>query len=349
MSDTHSHPTLAIALLCYNNLDLLEQFLPKVLSTIPNSDKVKVAVIDNASTDGTAEYLASFGDQISVVTIEKNQGFTNGYKVGLQQIDAEVYCLLSSDVEVSGDWVTPVMDLFAKSPKLAIVQPKIKSWERRSDFEYAGASGGYIDYQGYPFCRGRIFYTIEEDQGQYESVEDIFWASGACFFIRSEVYHNSGGLDDDFYAHMEEIDLCWRIRNQGFDIKVCPASEVYHIGGAVIAYGSPQKVFRNHRNNLIMLMKNLPDNQVVQLIVLRLFMDVLAFGNMVMRGQVRASFSIISAHWSFFIQLPKWIKKRREIQATVIHHDKRCIYPKSIVADYFFRGRRKFSELKWNR
>ncbi len=322
-------------------------FLPKVLATIPARNEVALYVIDNASTDTTQEYLSPFKDQIHVITIKENRGFTNGYKVGLAQINAEIFCLLSSDVDVRAGWVEPVLEMFEQRKKLAIVQPKIKSWHRKDEFEYAGACGGYIDKLGYPFCRGRIFYDVEKDEGQYQDPLEIFWASGACFFIRANLYHNSGGLDDDFYAHMEEIDLCWRLKNQGYSIMVCPQSEVYHVGGAVIAYGSPQKVYRNHRNNLIMMMKNYPRNEVVQKIIIRLFMDAPAFVNMLLRGQIRASFSIISAHWNFFIHLPKWVKKRKEIQRESLHNTRSGVYPRSIVADYFLKGKRKFSDLNW--
>ncbi|MEZ4722938.1 MAG: glycosyltransferase family 2 protein [Flavobacteriales bacterium] len=338
---------LAIALLTYNNRDLLEKFLPGVIATKPQRDDVAIYVIDNASTDDTEEYLKQFGDAINVIKIEVNKGFTNGYKLGLAQIDAEIYCLLSSDVEVSPLWVEPVLDLYATDDKIAVVQPKIKSWHRRDEFEYAGACGGFMDYQGYPFCRGRIFYTVEKDTGQYNEPMEIFWASGACFFIKSELYRSSGGLDDDFYAHMEEIDLCWRLKNQGHKIMVCPASEVYHVGGAVIAYGSPQKVFRNHRNNLIMLMKNLPSDELFGKIFLRLCMDALAFGNMIIRGQVKASFSILHAHWSFYTSLGKWRRKRKEIQQQVTSYSTSGIYPKSIVKEYFLGGKHRFDELDW--
>lgn len=349
----HSQPSnfprykVAIALLTYNNRDLLEQFLEPILNTTPTNGDYGIFVIDNASTDKTQEYLEQFSDRIHVIKVQKNQGFTNGYKVGLGQIDAEVYCMISSDVEVSPGWLEPVIALFDQDPKTAVVQPKIKSWHRRDEFEYAGAAGGYMDYQCYPFCRGRIFYTIEKDTGQYDDNQEVFWASGACFFIRAELYHSSGGLDDDFYAHMEEIDLCWRLKNQGYKIMVCPAAEVFHVGGAVIAYGSPQKVYRNHRNNLIMMMKNLPKKEVFWKIFLRLLMDGLAFLNMIGRGQVKASFSIVSAHWNFFMNLPKWSKKRRAVQEKVSAHTTTGIYPKSIVFSYFRNSNTKFSALEW--
>ncbi len=215
---------LAVALLCYNNRSLLEQFLPEVIATLPEGNEYGIFVIDNASTDSTQEYLQQFGSKINIIKIDINRGFTNGYKVGLSQIDAELFCLLSSDVQISPRWIEPVMELFASDPLVAVVQPKIKSWHRKDEFEYAGASGGFIDYHGYPFCRGRIFYTVEKDNGQYDTNAEICWASVACFFIRAELYQRIGGLDDDFYAHMEEIDLCWRLKNQGYKVMVCPAS-----------------------------------------------------------------------------------------------------------------------------
>ena len=338
---------VAIALLCYNNRDLLEQFLPEVISTTPQTEDFGIFVIDNASTDSTQDYLSTFGDRIHIIKIEVNKGFTNGYKLGLAQINSEIFCLLSSDVQVSPNWLEPVVSLFDSDNHVAVIQPKIKSWHNKDQFEYAGASGGFIDYLGFPFCRGRIFYHTEADTGQYDENEEIFWASGACFFIRSQVYYESGGLDDDFYAHMEEIDLCWRLKNRGFKIMACPASEVYHIGGAVIAYGSPLKTYRNHRNNLIMLVKNLPSDELLPKIFIRLVLDSLAFVNMIKRGQIKASFSIISAHWNFLIHLPKWLKKRKELKSWVVRYSKSGIYPNSIVLDYFLNGKKKYSDLQW--
>lgn len=341
------HYKVAIALLCYNNRDLLEQFLPEVIQHTPKNGDYGIFVIDNASRDTTPEYLESFGEHIHVITIKQNAGFTNGYKIGLSQIHADIFCMLSSDVQISQGWLEPVIDLFDTDAKVAIVQPKIKSWHQKDHFEYAGASGGFIDELGFPFCRGRIFYETEQDTGQYNDAREIFWASGACFFIRSQVYEESGGLDDDFYAHMEEIDLCWRIKNRGFKVMVCPQSEVYHIGGAVIAYGSPEKTYRNHRNNLIMLVKNLPQNEIFKKVTARLLLDALAFVNMIVRGQIRASFSIISAHWNFLFHLPKWMAKRRELKSWVVGNAKTGMYPGSIIKAYFLQGKKRFSDLEW--
>ncbi|MBT3647206.1 MAG: glycosyltransferase family 2 protein [Flavobacteriales bacterium] len=338
---------IAVALLTYNNLDLLQDFLPEVIASLPDTKDYGLYVIDNASTDATQEYLAQFGDRINVISIKINRGFTNGYKEGLAQIDADIFCLLSSDVQISKGWLEPVTAMFDADPKIAVIQPKIRSFYHRDEFEYAGACGGFIDKLGYPFCRGRMFYDNEKDTGQYDEPMEIFWASGACFFIRAKIYEESGGLDNDFYAHMEEIDLCWRLKNRGFKIMVCPQSEVYHMGGQVIAYGSPEKTFRNHRNNLIMMMKNLPKKEVFPKILTRLILDQLAFANMIMRGQFNASFSIISAHWSFLFHLGKWRKKRKELKDWVVGYSKSGMYPRSIVFDYFFKNKKKFSDLDW--
>ena len=349
MPNTSPFPSykVAVALLCYNNLDLLQRFLPNLLKTIPSTGDVGLFVIDNASKDETPTYLETFGDQLHVITIQKNRGFTNGYAEGLAQINADTFCLLSSDVEVSEGWLEPVMNLFDEDKKVAVMQPKIKSYNEKDSFEYAGACGGFIDALAYPFCRGRIFYDTEKDTGQYQEPMEIFWASGACFFIRSKVYEESGGLDNDFFAHMEEIDLCWRLRNRGYKIMVCPQSEVYHIGGAVIAYGSPEKTYRNHRNNLIMMVKNLPSNELLPKIYARLLLDALAFVNMILRGQVVASFAIIKAHWNFLFYLPKWLKKRRELDQYKLRCCTTGIYPGSIIYDYFVKGKRTFSALNW--
>lgn len=341
------HCKVAVVLLSYNCKHLLEDFLPKILDTTPNSKDYNVFVVDNASTDGTWEWLRGNFPQTSAIQIAVNQGFTNGYKESLALIKADYYVLISSDVEVAPNWLEPAIAVLDSDPNIAVVQPKIRSYHEREKFEYAGASGGYLDKLCYPFCRGRIFYSMEEDHGQYDEVDEIFWASGACFFIRADVYHKTGGLDDDFYAHMEEIDLCWRIRNLGYRIMVCPQSVVFHMGGAVIAYGSPAKVYRNHRNNLIMMMKNLPPGEVVWQILFRFMLDQLAFVNMLKGGQFKAAFSIYHAHIDFCLKLPHWRRKRKAILAERVSYRREGIYPRSIVAAYFLRKVRTFSELKW--
>ena len=334
-------------LLSYNCQHLLKDFLPKVIATTPNSSDYKIIVVDNASTDGTDEFLKSEFPQIDTVTIPVNKGFTNGYAESLARIDAQYYCLLSSDVEVSENWLEPVISLFDQDEKVAVIQPKIRSFFERPSFEYAGACGGYIDTLGYPFCRGRIFFDVEEDKGQYQSVEEIFWASGACFFIRANIYHELGGLDDDFYAHMEEIDLCWRIKNRGHKILVCPDSEVFHMGGAVITYGSPAKIFRNHRNNLIMLVKNLPGQELLWKLPVRFLLDYLAMGKALVGRDPKGAWAIVRAHFSFLSGWGKWRRKRKAEKQWVTQRNRKGIYPKSIIAAYFLKGRRRFDQLGW--
>ena len=253
-----SKPKLAIVLLSYNSLELVVKYLPLIKDSIPAEKDYQVIVVDNASSDAIGEYVKSEHSDVRLITLKENHGFTNGYVESLAQIDAKYYCLISSDIEVTAGFTEPAIDLLESDETIAACQPKIMSWDRRKEFEYAGAAGGYIDHLGYPFCRGRMVNVVEEDHGQYDTVQEIFWASGACLFIRADLYHEAGGLDNDFFAHMEEIDLCWRLKNMGYKIMFQPKSVVYHMGGFIIKYGSPMKVFRNHRNNLIMMLKKPP-------------------------------------------------------------------------------------------
>ena len=338
-------PTLSIVLLSYNSRDYLERFIPILLKNTPKEHEI--VVVNNGSTDDTEAFLNENYPELRVVKIEKNRGFTNGYKESLSQIDAKYYCLLSSDVEVSENWTEPVLKVLESNPDVAVCQPKIKSWHNRNEFEYAGACGGYLDKYGYLFCRGRLFYTVEEDKGQYNDNTEIFWASGACFFVKSDVYHELGGLDDDFFAHMEEVDLCWRIKNAGYKIMAVPASEVFHVGGSIISYGSASKTFRNYRNNLILLMKNLPLNEVIWKLPYRLFLDGVAFFHLLFTGEVKQAFTIIRSHMSFHIRFLYWVKKRISTRKMVKEDANISFYNKSIVWKYFIQGSRKFSELNW--
>ncbi|MGD1844436.1 MAG: glycosyltransferase family 2 protein [Salibacteraceae bacterium] len=338
---------VAVVLLSYNSKHLMEQLLPGIVASVPESEDYRLVVVDNGSTDGTPEFLQNQFPDVTSIRIEVNRGFTNGYAESLPRLKADYYVLLSSDVEVSPGWLEPSIAILEADPKVAIVQPKIRSYHQREEFEYAGAAGGFIDTLGYPFCRGRMFYTMEADEGQYDDTLEVFWASGACFFIRADAYHQSGGLDDDFFAHQEEIDLCWRLKNQGYKVMACSQSEVFHMGGAIITYGSPAKTYRNYRNNLIMLVKNLPAGELVWKLPLRLGLDALAFWKMVADGQGKAALSIISAHWSFFWHLPRWFRKRKEIRKSVQNPNSTGIYPRSVVWDYFAKRKQTFSSLNW--
>ena len=338
---------VAIVLLSYNSLELVKKFLPLIVETIPNSPDYQVVLVDNASVDDTYNYVAEQHPDVRLIQLQINKGFTNGYVESLSQIDAEYYVLISSDIEVSPNWCEPIIQYMDEHPDVAVCGPKIMSYDRREEFEYAGAAGGFIDHLGYPFCRGRMITDVEKDEGQYDNIQETFWASGACMLIRAELYHEAGGLDNDFYAHMEEIDLCWRLKNMGHKVMFYPHSKVYHMGGFIIQYGSPGKVFRNHRNNLIMLLKNLPPYRSLWLISLRFVLDFVALLKMYADGQFKASTGINKAHFQFLIHLPKWLKKRREVRKLVKNPNTFGIYPKSLIVAYFLRGKRKFSELNW--
>lgn len=341
-------PKLAIVLLSYNSLPLLKKFLPKIINNTPKTDDFQIFVVDNGSLDGTLEFLNSEYPDVGNLRIEINKGFTNGYVESLKQIESKYYCLISSDIEVSPNWIEPILSLLDSDSEIAACQPKIMSFDRRNEFEYAGGAGGFIDHLGYPFCRGRIVNSVEEDNGQYDQIQETFWASGACLFVRADAYHKSGGLDNDYFAHMEEIDLCWRLKNMGYKIMFHPDSKVYHMGGFIIKYGSPGKVFRNHRNNLIMLLKNLPPYEGLWKIPLRFIMDFLTILKMIMDGNFKTIPAISRAHIQFLIYFPKWYSKRIEAKKLWKNPNLRGVYPKSMVWNFFAKGLKKFSDFNWN-
>jgi GT2 family glycosyltransferase len=340
-----NRPKLAVVVLSYNGKDLLKKFLPAVLST--QTPYTQVYVVDNASTDGTYEFVAKEFPEIKLIRLEINRGFTNGYVESLPMIDAEYYALVSSDVEVSPGWIDPIINLMDSDDKIGVCQPKIKSYNHKSHFEYSGAAGAYIDTFGYPFCRGRLFFTIEEDLAQYNDIKEVFWCSGACMFIKSEIYHKLGGFDNEYYAHMEDIDLSWRVKNAGYKVMVCPQAEVFHVGGHIISYGSPPKIFRNYKNGMIMLLKNLPASEVWWKIPARFFLDGIAGFRALLQGNPKETFAIIKAHWQFFGSFGHWHKKRKVAKKDVQNPNRTGWYPRSVVVDYFIRGRKKFSELGW--
>ncbi len=339
---------VAIVLLSYNSKKLLEQFLPKIIEHTPKNDDFQIVLVDNASEDGTLNFVQSSFPNVRTIRLEVNKGFTNGYCESLPQIDAEYFVLISSDVEVGPNWCGPIIDYMDRNPRVAACGPKIMSYDDRNLFEYAGAAGGYMDHLGYPFCRGRIIDQLERDEGQYDSTQEVFWTSGACMFVRAKLYFEAGGLDNDFYAHMEEIDLCWRLKNMGYSIAHFHESRVYHMGGFIIKYGSPAKVFRNHRNNLIMLFKNLPFGQMIWKIPLRMFMDLATLFKMYVDGEFKASTGINKAHYQFFRYMGRWMKGRKAAQKLRSNPNATGIYGGSLVWNYFVKGKRKFSEFNWN-
>ncbi len=334
----------AIVILNWNGAKFLKKFLPSVIK-YSQSEENEIIVADNGSNDNSVNLLKENFPQVRLILFDKNYGFTGGYNKALQQTDAEYFILLNSDVEVTKNWIEPIISMMDADKTIAAAMPKIISYEKQCSFEYAGASGGYIDKFGYPFCRGRIIGTTEEDTGQHDSIIDIFWASGAAMFVRAELYKKLGGLDRDFFAHMEEIDLCWRFKNLGYRIVVNPKSVVYHVGGGTLPNNSPHKIYLNYRNNLFLLLKNLPNKNIILIIFSRLVLDGLS-GIVYLAGfKFNFFFAVIKAHFSFYSKIRKTLKKRdKNIVNKQIHKE---IYKKSIVFSYFFKKKTTFNKLRF--
>lgn len=324
---------IAVVILNWNGARLLEQFLPSIVSF---SDEATIYVADNASTDTSIEVVKSKFPSVKIIQNDSNYGFANGYNVALKNIEEAYYCLLNSDVEVTANWLTPILSTFENEKEIAIIQPKILDFKNKELFEYAGAAGGFIDKYGYPFCRGRIFDTIEKDLNQYDDECEIFWATGACFFVRKEVYRKLNGFDGDFFAHQEEIDLCWRAFNLGYKAKYTYKSVVYHVGGATLNEGNPRKTFLNFRNSLLMLLKNLPKNELFSIIFIRLVLDGIAGIQFIVKGKFKHCFAIVKAHYSFFGLISRNLKKRNTVQKQNYYHTK------SIVYRYFVKNGKVF-------
>lgn len=314
---------LAIAILNWNGKNWLEKFLPNVISY---SGDAEIYVIDNASTDDSVDYLRQNFPQIKIVHNSKNNGFAGGYNDGLKHIHADIYCLLNSDVEVTPNWIDPVLNLFKNDPKIAAVQPKVLDYNRKNFFEFAGAAGGFIDNLGYPYCRGRIFESIEEDKGQYNDETEIFWASGCCLFIRAEDFWNHKGFDERFFAHQEEIDLCWRLKNEGKKIFYTGKSKVFHVGGGTLNKQSAQKTFLNMRNNLTMLVKNLPLSAMFWVIFSRLILDGAAALYFAFQNGFSHFWAVLRAHFSFYSELPGTLRLRGKNQIKNYHNSKWLIF-----------------------
>ncbi len=335
---------IAIVLLNWNGIELLQEFLPAVVkySQIPEA---KLFVADNGSTDQSLNYIKENYPEVGIIELGNNYGFTGGYNKALQRINAEYFLLLNTDVAPSQNWLPPLLETMENDPDVAICVPKIKSYKNPEYFEYAGAAGGYIDKYGFPYCKGRIFDHLEKDEGQYNETADILWASGAALMIRAELYTHSGGLDEDFFAHMEEIDLCWRLKNQGWKIRYVYNSEVYHLGGGTLNYKNPRKVFFNFRNNLYLLTKNLPKGQFAINLLKRLILDGIAGLKFLMAFEFSNFLSVLKAHFSFYISFGKMYKKRKVLlkQQKVSAHPE--IYSKAIILQYFIKNKKKYSEL----
>jgi GT2 family glycosyltransferase len=327
---------VAVVILNWNGKQLLEQFLPSV---VQYSEEATVYVADNASTDDSVAFIKDQFPEVSIVVNPTNTGYAGGYNDALQHIEADVYALVNSDIEVTENWLQPIIKAFQNEPTTAIIQPKILDFKNKDYFEYAGAAGGFIDQYGYPFCRGRIFNTLEKDLGQYDTNQEIFWASGACFFIRSNVYKELKGFDTSFFAHQEEIDLCWRAINKGHTIKYLFESKVFHVGGATLQQGNPKKTELNFRNSLLMLTKNLPKKVLFRVLFIRMVLDGIAGIKFLLEGQPKHLVAVLKAHFSFYQMFAKNYNKRGTYQ------ESKYYYTKSIVLSYFIKKIHFFNEL----
>ena len=332
---------LAIVILNYNGKALLEQFLPSVLEY---SQQATVYVADNASTDGSVAYIKKHFSKVQLIINTQNGGYAKGYNDALAHLKEDVFVLLNSDVEVTQGWLTPIIEAFKATSNLVAVQPKILDFKNKDYFEYAGAGGGYIDALGYPYCRGRIFNTLEKDTGQYNDTRQIFWASGACLALKKEAFVKAKGFDEDLFAHQEEIDLCWRMQQQGGIIHYIEGSTVYHLGGATLAVENPKKTFYNFRNSLLVMLKNNNHAAVWAILFTRMLLDALAAWQFLVSGKPSHFFAVFKAHLSFYTLAPKFIKKRNK-------HAKKIGYYqiKSIVWMYFIRKKTTFIALNQNK
>ena len=334
--------TAEIVILNWNGRDHLRTFLPSVVAAAPAGGGVTVA--DNGSTDDSAEVLAREFPTVRVVRLGRNYGFAEGYNRALREVDAECFVLLNSDVETPAGWLEPLLEVLEREPDVAAVAPKLRSWRDRASFEYAGAAGGYLDLLGYPFCRGRILRCVERDEGQYDDERDVFWVSGAAFCCRAEVFRELGGFDASFFAHMEEIDLCWRMRIAGRRVRIVPRSTVYHLGGGTLKAQSPAKVYFNHRNNLAMLFKCAPAPQRLLTAVVRPPLDALAALSYLAQGRWRNFCAVGRAWWWFLRHHRELARARRRIQATRRAFAGTYVYRGSVVLRYL-AGRRTFGRM----
>ena len=334
-------PSVAIVLLNWNGKKFLEQFLPALVQcTYPG---VQIIVADNGSTDDSIAFLEHDYPEIQVLSNPSNEGFAKGYNTALGKVKADIFVLLNSDIEVTPGWIEPVVSLMSQNPRIAACQPKILAWADHKSFEYAGGSGGWLDRYGYPFCRGRIFDYCETDNGQYDEAAPIFWASGAAMFVRSAVFRELGGFDPFFFAHQEEIDLCWRMQHSGYLIYACPESVVYHVGGGTLPQGNPRKIFLNFRNNLIMLYKNLGVFEKCWKIPYRIGLDALSAWKNLFKGETAYFKAVIKAHtaflsWFFFHQKESLFPVKRSKSFA-------GLYPGNVVWMHFFRGIKTFTEI----
>jgi hypothetical protein len=335
---------VAIVILNWNGTKLLKQFLPSVIE-FSKGDSAEIIVADNGSTDDSLVVLRNEFPEVQILDLKQNFGFASGYNIALSQIEADYFVVLNSDVEVTAGWLNSPVQLMENDATIAAVQPKILSYNQKTHFEYAGAAGGFIDRFGYPFCRGRIFNEVEADNGQYNNVQDIFWATGACMFVRAKSFSHVGGFDADFWAHMEEIDLCWRLKNRGQRIVFTPESTVYHVGGGTLSYDNPQKLYLNFRNNLWLLYKNLPSDKLFGTLFLRMVLDGIAAFKLLAEFNLNGIRSVLKAHLHFYKSLPALHRKRKLTQLEKGKDLPKEMLQKSIVFQFYIRKRKTFNEI----
>jgi len=337
----------AVVILNWNGKVFLEKFLPEVIANT-TSPFTEVIVADNGSTDGSVSYLNQTFPSLRTIILENNYGYAGGYNRALSQIDADYYILLNSDVSVGKNWTDPLVLFMDLNPRAGACQPRIRSYQQPGYFEYAGAAGGYIDKYGYPFCRGRILNKVEEDHNQYNDATEIFWASGACMMVRASAFSACGGFDDAFFAHMEEIDLCWRMQNAGFSIHYIPEPIVYHVGGGTLAYNSPMKIYLNFRNSLMMLAKNLPARKVRGTLFIRKIFDGVAAVSFLFNGGIPAIKAVLKAHDDFRSSRSSIITRRNMTPPCDTYGPPHTMMNKSLIFEYYLSNKKKYSDLKWN-
>jgi len=337
---------VAVVILNWNGAGYLEKFLPGVIHTT-KFPGVEVIVADNDSSDSSLQLLEEKFPEVKVMKFDENYGFAGGYNQAINKIEAEYFLLLNSDVQVTVNWLNPLVETLDSDPLIAACAPKIKGYHQRDFFEYAGAAGGYIDKYGYAFCRGRIFDSVETDYGQYDQKKEIFWTTGACMLIRGPLYKLAGGLDPAYFAHFEEIDLCWRLKNRGYKFLSVPESTVFHVGGGTLPKSNPRKTYLNFRNNLITLYKNLPSEKLLPVIFSRLLLDSLSMIRFLKQGKFRDIAAIFKAHFSFYGSFGKYRRFRKEEKKFISKYNHKEIYPGSIVREFFINKKYTFISLKW--
>jgi GT2 family glycosyltransferase len=335
----------AVVILNWNGRSHLEKYLPHVVQ-FTNLDECELVIADNGSDDDSVRFVRDTYPQIRIIEMDRNYGFAGGYNKALESVDADIFCLLNSDVRVTKNWMEPILHVFQSEGNIVAIQPKILSDRDWSRFEHAGAAGGYIDKYGYPFCRGRIMDVIEFDRGQYNQKSDLFWASGACLFIRAKEFIDFGGFDVDYFAHMEEIDLCWRLKNKSYRIAYCPESKIYHYGGATLDYNNPHKLFLNFRNSLWTLYKNYTGRALKWMMIRRMFIDTFAIVKFILTFDFKNGAAVIKAHKAYYASLPQLKEKRAALLVGVIKKEHHEMLNHSIVFNFFLKSRKRFQDYK---